>query len=81
MPLRQLSVVNTSDAAASITGPDVKTVQAVLNAKAGAGLALDGIYWNATAGAVRNWQARHPDCGGVDGIVGPKTWPTLINDA
>lgn len=77
--LRTLHVVNTGDASQSMTGGDVRTVQTLLNAKAGAGLAVDGVYWNATAGAVRNWQARHALA--VDGIVGTgQTWPSLIDD-
>lgn len=75
--LRTLKVVNPSNAAESLTGGDVKSVQELLNAKDGAGLKVDGVYWNATAGAVRNWQARHEL--NVDGVVGtPQTWPSLI---
>lgn len=74
--LRTLEVVGNGPA--WLSGGDVKTVQVILNAKASAGLAVDGVYGNMTAGAVRNWQARHGLT--VDGIVGPQTWPTLIED-
>lgn len=58
-------------------GQDVKAVQAILNAKAGARLAVDGSYGPETAAAVSAWQ-KFFDLA-VDGVCGPATWPTLID--
>jgi hypothetical protein len=57
-------------------GGEVKALQSILNGKAGQGLVVDGDFGKATDGAVRNWQ-RFLGLG-VDGIVGPQTWQTLI---
>ena len=51
-------------------------LQALLNVKAAQGLATDGNFGPATDRAVRNWQAYFRL--GVDGIVGEKTWKSLI---
>ena len=59
----------------SIGGP-VKAVQAILNAEAGAGLTVDGVFGPATEGAVKAWQAFWHIT--EDGIVGPETWATLV---
>jgi peptidoglycan hydrolase-like protein with peptidoglycan-binding domain len=58
------------------TGERVVAIQYLLNQQIGAGLATDGIFGPATATAVRNFQARFHI--GVDGIVGPVTWNTLV---
>lgn len=58
-------------------GPNVKTVQSILNGKAGARLAVDGAFGPATEAAVKAWQQFFRL--EVDGIVGPKTWATLID--
>lgn len=57
-------------------GPAVKAVQYLLNAKRGAGLAVDGVFGSGTASAVRGFQ-QHAGIG-VDGIVGPTTWRNLL---
>jgi hypothetical protein len=54
----------------------VKSVQAILNAKSGAGLTVDGVYGARTEDAVKAWQAWHKLT--VDGWVGPQTWTSLI---
>lgn len=56
-------------------GPEVRRLQGELNAKAGAGLDIDGEYGPLTAAAVRAYQAEHGLS--VDGICGPKTWGAL----
>lgn len=56
-------------------GSDVKTLQTMLNDVDDAGLAVDGIFGNATLAAVKSFQQ---DNGlAVDGIAGPKTWGAL----
>lgn len=59
------------------TGAPVKTVQAILNGKAGARLAVDGQFGIATENAVKAWQ--HFFGLAVDGVVGPSTWTVLID--
>lgn len=58
------------------TGQTVKSVQALLNGKAGAHLTVDGIFGPATAAAVEAWQAffRLP----VSGAVDQETWAALL---
>ena len=42
---------------------------------------IDSDFGNKTDAAVRKWQSCHTaDCGSVDGIVGPKTWASLLKD-
>lgn len=59
------------------TGAPVKTVQSILNGKAGAKLAVDGQFGMATENAVKAWQ--HFFGLAIDGVVGPATWPVLID--
>lgn len=61
---------------AGSNGKHVAALQALLNVKAGQGLANDGTFGPATDRAVRNWQAYFRL--GVDGIVGGVTWKTLL---
>lgn len=58
------------------SGEAVKAVQRELNAKRGAGLAVDGVFGAGTESAVKSFQSH----AGVtaDGIVGPTTWKNLI---
>ena len=56
-------------------GDMVEELQALLNAKCGAGLEVDGIYGAATEAAVRAFQNGHGLT--ADGICGPKTWKAL----
>lgn len=58
-------------------GGEVKTLQSILNGKAGQGLRVDGDFGDKTDQAVRNWQRFLGLT--VDGIVGPVTWGTLLN--
>ena len=57
-------------------GQHVGGLQGILNGKAGQGLKLDGDFGPATERAVRNWQRFFGL--GVDGIVGPQTWKSLL---
>ena len=56
---------------------DVVTLQALLNAKGGAHLTVDGLYGPASQQALRNWQAFFGLS--VDGIAGPASWSTLLH--
>lgn len=57
-------------------GGAVRSLQTLLNAKAGQGLKVDGDFGPATEIAVRNVQAFFRLS--VDGVVGGQTWPTLF---
>jgi peptidoglycan hydrolase-like protein with peptidoglycan-binding domain len=53
-------------------------LQRELNAKEGAGLAVDGQFGPLTEAAVKTWQRNHISVAKyVDGIVGPLTWHSL----
>lgn len=56
-------------------GDEVAELQALLNAKQGYDLEIDGNFGKATEVAVRDFQAKHGLT--ADGIVGPKTWAAL----
>lgn len=57
----------------------VEELQALLNAKYGYNLEIDGSFGKATEAAVKDFQAKHNLT--VDGIVGRKTWAALgVND-
>lgn len=58
------------------SGPAVKALQHLLNAKRGAGLAVDGVFGGGTATAVKAFQTH----AGIeaDGIVGATTWRNLL---
>jgi peptidoglycan hydrolase-like protein with peptidoglycan-binding domain len=56
-------------------GEDVRTIQYLVTAQ-GHPAAVDGDYGPLTKAAVEAFQALHGL--GVDGIVGPQTWPQLI---
>jgi hypothetical protein len=58
------------------TGDEVKSVQALMNAKCGTALALDGDFGPATDQAVRQFQGFLQIS--VDGIVGQQTWSLLL---
>lgn len=58
------------------TGPHVAGLQGLLNAKASQGVTADGDFGPATEKAVRNVQGFFGL--GADGIVGTKTWSTLL---
>lgn len=57
-------------------GGIVKLIQQQLNAKAGAGLVVDGIFGPKTRAAVVAYQRSRGLL--VDGIVGPQTWGSLF---
>ena len=57
------------------SGPAVKAVQSLLNAKRNSGLPVDGTFSAATREAVTTFQ-EHAGIS-VDGIVGPDTWKNL----
>ena len=56
-------------------GDNVEELQAVLNAKYGAALEVDGDFGAKTEAAVKSFQKAHGLT--IDGIVGPKTWAAL----
>lgn len=58
------------------TGTAVKMLQAALNIRADAGLAVDGSCGPATVGAIRAWQSSHGLT--VDGSCGPATWTSIL---
>lgn len=60
------------------TGPKAQVVmlQEILNSKGSQGLTVDGDFGKKTDTAVRNWQTFFGL--GTDGIVGPKTWKSLL---
>lgn len=50
---------------------DVREIQALLNARAGAGLSVDGACGPATIAAIRAFQAGLPDLPAADGLISP----------
>ncbi len=56
-------------------GGEVKTLQTMLNAVSGAGLAVDGGFGSKTLAAVKSFQRSRGLA--VDGVVGAKTWAAL----
>jgi Putative peptidoglycan binding domain len=60
------------------TGGYVKSAQALLRDKCGQNIAIDGVYGPATTQSVKNLQAFFKVPGGVDGILGPNSWSTLL---
>lgn len=69
--------VNTRTLKKGMSGADVKSLQILLNAKAGAKLVADGIFGSATFGSVTSYQRSKGLV--ADGIVGSLTWNSLIN--
>lgn len=57
------------------SGPAVKALQSLLNAKRSSGLAVDGVFGSGTRAAVTTFQS-HAGIA-ADGIVGPDTWKNL----
>ena len=56
-----------------------RTIQGILNAKNNAKLIVDGDFGDITEAAVIAWQRKYPEaCGVADGVVGPKTWVSLV---
>lgn len=56
-----------------------RTIQGILNAKNNAKLVVDGQFGDLTEKAVIAWQRKYPEaCGVADGVVGQKTWFSLI---
>ena len=58
------------------SGATVKLVQAALNVRSAAGLAIDGYCGGVTDAAIRTWQRKRGLV--VDGICGPVTWASLL---
>ena len=58
------------------TGPDVRTLQAILRARSYGDLKLTGLFDATTAAAVKRFQQEAGLT--VDGIVGPQTRPALL---
>lgn len=56
-------------------GDEVEELQALLNAKFGYNLEVDGDYGSKTEAAVKDFQKKHGLT--ADGVVGPKTWAKL----
>lgn len=56
-------------------GDEVEELQALLNAKFGYNLEVDGDYGSKTEAAVKDFQKKHGLT--ADGVVGPKTWKAL----
>ena len=56
---------------------NVELIQQQLNAD-GYSLDVDGYFGPMTQAAVIDFQDNHPECGGSDGIVGPKTWAVMF---
>lgn len=59
-----------------MSGADVTVLQAVLTARGYTVAVVNGIFDESTEKAVRKFQSAHGLA--VDGIVGPKTWPKLL---
>jgi len=59
------------------SGSAVTYLQCVLR-DVGINVVVDGKFGRGTLNAVKYWQARHPYLGAVDGVVGPKTWKSLL---
>jgi peptidoglycan hydrolase-like protein with peptidoglycan-binding domain len=57
-------------------GPDVAALQALLTAHGYTVRTISGVFDEATEAAVRKYQTEHGL--DVDGIVGPKTWASLL---
>jgi peptidoglycan hydrolase-like protein with peptidoglycan-binding domain len=57
-------------------GPDVSALQALLTAHGYSVRTISGVFDEATEAAVRKYQTEHGL--DVDGIVGPKTWASLL---
>lgn len=61
-------------------GNTVKALQILLNGLADAKLDTDGEFGAKTAAAVKKYQATNKSvCGSTDGIVGQKTWQSLLS--
>lgn len=61
-----------------IGGDDyVASLQQALNEENGCNLTLDGSFGALTEQQVLIYQGNNPECGPVDGIVGPRTWNCL----
>ena len=57
---------------------NVKLVQKQLDNVFGYSLDADGYFGPVTKSAVMDFQNKHSQCGGADGIVGPNTWAVLF---